>query len=328
MQDVAVSIGVAHRYPKTADAAELLRQADFAMYMAKGGGKRRYQVFDTQMYDNSVHHAALKTDLVGALAAGQLRLRYQPVVDMGTGEVVGVEALVRWQHPTLGLLPPGDFIPLAEETGIIDDIGCWVLDTASREVARWRHEMEQCANLWVSVNLSALQLRNSDSRAAVQDILSDPDVEAHRVVLEVTETALTANVEGAIASLNAWKHYGVRIAIDDFGTGFSSLSTLVGLPVDILKIDHSFVSGHASGSAFAPVLEGIVELANKLSLDVIAEGIEQPEQRDRLRDMGCQLGQGYFLARPTGAHALEALLAAGGLLSLIVVPWPNRSAWL
>ena len=188
--------------------------------------------------------------------------------------------------------------------------------------------MEQCANLWVSVNLSALQLRNSDSRAAVQGILSDPDVEAHRVVLEVTETALTANVEGAIASLNAWKHYGVRIAIDDFGTGFSSLSTLVGLPVDILKIDHSFVSGHASGSAFAPVLEGIVELANKLSLDVIAEGIEQPEQRDRLRDMGCQLGQGYFLARPTGAHALKALLAAGGLLPLIVVPWPNRSAWL
>ena len=310
---VSVSIGVAQRGPETVDAAELLRHADFAMYVAKGAGKGRYQLFDAQMYNIMVDRLALKLDLPFAAASGQLRLDYQPVADLHTGEVLGVEALVRWQHPTLGLLAPADFITLAEETGDIEAIGCWVLDTATRQVARWRRTTDHCAGFWVSVNLSAFQLPNAHSLAAIQRILADPAVEAEHVVLEVTETALAAEVDGGIAALNTLKSFGVRIAIDDFGTGFSSLSTLANLPVDILKIDGSFVSGQSSATPSVPMLEGILMLAKKLSLEVIAEGIETPEQLDLLRRLGCNRGQGYLLARPSPA---ETVLAKGGLLHI------------
>jgi diguanylate cyclase (GGDEF)-like protein len=315
---VSVSIGLAQRRAEVDNAAELLRRADFAMYMAKGSGKGRYQVFDAEMHDDMVSRFALKAELAVAVTSGQLRLEYQPIADLRTGEVLGVEALVRWQHPTRGLLPPRDFINLAEESGDIEAIGCWVLDTASRQVASWRNTMEHCADLWVSVNLSAFQLPNPNSLVALKKILSDPAVQAEHLVLEVTETALAAEVGGGIESLNTLKDFGVRIAIDDFGTGFSSLSTLTRLPVDILKIDRSFVSGQPSASPSVPMLEGILLLADKLSLAVIAEGIEEPEQLDLLRALGCNMGQGYFLARPAPAQALEALLSAGGLLRTTV----------
>jgi len=206
---VTVSIGVAQRRPETSDAAELLRQADFAMYMAKGGGKARYQLFDAQMHDHMVNRSALKTNLAIAVASGQLRLEYQPVADLLTGEILGVEALVRWQHPTLGVLAPETFIPLAEQTGDIDTIGCWVLDTATRQVAAWRQTMSHCSNLWVSVNISALQLVNPQSLAAIRHILADPMTQTDKVVLEVTETALAADVGGGLASLNTLKSFGV-----------------------------------------------------------------------------------------------------------------------
>jgi diguanylate cyclase (GGDEF)-like protein len=311
---VSVSIGVAQRRPEIVDAAELLRRADFAMYMAKGGGKGRYQLFDAKMHDDMVDRSALKADLAVAVTSGQLHLEYQPVADLRTGEVLGVEALVRWQHPTLGLLSPAAFITLAEETGDIEEIGCWVLETATRQVAEWSQTMDHCSNLWVSVNLSLYQLPNPHSRAAMEKILKRPAVQADKVVLEVTETALAADVDGGIASLNSLKELGVRIAIDDFGTGFSSLSTLASLPVDILKVDRSFISGEASGPRSVPMLEGILGLADKLSLTVIAEGIEDAEQLDLLRTLGCKMGQGYFLGRPASADVVESLLAAGGLL--------------
>ena len=319
---VSVSIGVAQRRPEMGDAGELLRRADFAMYMAKGAGKGRYQLFDAQVHDTMVGRSALKTDLAVAVTSDQLRLDYQPVADLRTGEVLGVEALVRWQHPALGLLCPAEFIALAEETGDIDAIGCWVLETAARQVAGWRDTMDHCAGLWVSVNVSAFQLRNPQSLATIERILADPAMRADKVVLEVTETAVAADVDGGIAALNTLKRLGVRIAIDDFGTGFSSLSTLASLPVDILKIDRSFVSGHGT-SPSVPMLEGILGLANKLSLAVIAEGIEEPEQLDLLRTLGCSMGQGYLLARPTPAPGLETLLALGGLLPVAGAPTPE-----
>ena len=314
---VSVSIGVAQRRPEISNAAELLRRADFAMYMAKGGGKARYQLFDAAMHDSMVARSTLKAELAVAVSSDQLRLEYQPIADLRTGEVLGVEALVRWEHPTLGLLAPADFISLAEETGDIGAIGCWVLGTASRQVAHWRNTMDQCAGLWVSVNLSSFQLPNPHSLASIQHILADPEVQAECIVLEVTESALAAD-DGGIESLNLLKGSGVRIAIDDFGPGFSSLSTLSRLPVDILKIDRSFVSGQVSVSPSAPMLEGILMLADKLSLEVIAEGIEAPEQLDLLRALGCKMGQGFLLGRPTPAQALESLLAVGGLLQLTV----------
>jgi EAL domain-containing protein (putative c-di-GMP-specific phosphodiesterase class I) len=246
-----------------------------------------------------VRSTALKADLAVAVACDQLRLDYQPVADLHTGQIVGVEALVRWQHPTLGLLPPAEFITLAEETGDIEAIGCWVLDTATRQAAAWRRDLPEHRDLWVSVNLSAFQLPNPHSLAAIEGILADPATQADKVVLEVTETALAAELDGGIAALNALKSLGTRIAIDDFGTGFSSLSTLTRLPIDIIKIDRSFISGPATGSPSLPMLECILGLADKLSLTVIAEGIETPEQLDLLRGLGYRTGQGYLLARPT-----------------------------
>jgi EAL domain-containing protein (putative c-di-GMP-specific phosphodiesterase class I) len=210
-------------------------------------------------------------------------------------------------------LPPADFIGLAEETGDIAAIGCWVLETAARQAAAWRENIDRCANLWVSVNLSAFQLGDPSCVAAIQRTLAEP-ANAHHIVLEVTETALAADIVGAVASLETLRQLGARIAIDDFGTGFSSLSALASLPVDILKIDRSLVSGQASGAQAVPMLEGILGLADELSLTVIAEGIEEPEQLDLLRTLGCGIGQGYLLARPVPALALEALLASGSLL--------------
>jgi diguanylate cyclase (GGDEF)-like protein len=313
---VSVSIGVAQQRPETADSAELLRRADFAMYMAKGGGKGQYQLFDAHIHDNIVGRSALKNDLPRAAAGGQLRLDYQPVADLTTGEVLGVEALVRWQHPTLGLLAPAEFIALAEETGDIDGIGRWVLDTAARQAAIWRQDMEHCANLWMAVNISAFELASPHSLTALQKLLAEPALQADHVILEVSETALTAAAATAIGSLNSLKSCGVRIAIDNFGSGYTSLTTLARLPVDILKIDHAFVSDQTAGPPSVPMLEGIIGLANKLSLTVIAEGIEQPEELHLLRTLGCTQGQGYLLGRPTPAIELQALLASGGLLHL------------
>lgn len=308
---VTVSMGAAQRSAGTADPAELMRQADFAMYMAKHSGKGRYQLFDARGYDKMTYRAALRADLATAVQAGQLRLDYQPVVELGTGEIAGVEALVRWEHPTLGRLGPAEFIPLAEETGDIGPIGCWVLDTASRHVAGWRRSPGTADDLWVSVNLSTVQLSSDRNLAALERILAHPASQADKVILEVTESALATSSDGGVGALNRLKSFGVRIAIDDFGTGFSSLSTLAALPADILKIDRSFLSGVPGDAPAAAMLEGILEVARKLNLGVIAEGIEDTGQLDLLRSLGCDMGQGFLLAGPSPSPVLEALLASG-----------------
>ncbi|MCB5294796.1 putative bifunctional diguanylate cyclase/phosphodiesterase [Arthrobacter sp. SO3] len=311
---VSVSMGAAQWHRETGDPAELMRQADFAMYMAKQGGKGRYQLFDAEGYKKMTYHAALRADLATAVTRRELRLEYQPVAELRTGEILGVEALVRWHHPTLGLLLPSAFIPLAEETGDIEAIGRWVLSTASRQAAAWRASIDHCENLWVSVNLSTLQLPSPRNLAAIESILTDPASQADKVVLEVTETALASSVDGGISALHRLKSCGVRIAIDDFGTGYSSLSTLADLPADILKIDRSFLSASTSDGPAAAMLEGILGLAHKLNLEAVAEGIEDLGQLALLRDLGCRLGQGYFLSRPGPAPLIAALLASGARL--------------
>lgn len=308
--EVSASMGAAERTPETRSPAELLRQADFAMYMAKRGGKGRYQLFDAGGYDTMSHREALRKDLPAAMPAGQLVLDYQPVIELRSGAIVGVEALVRWDHPTLGRLDPAEFIPLAEESGDIEAIGGWVLETAGRQVAGWRRSMAHCEDLWVSVNLSALQLTSAESLARLEAILADPEASPEHVVLEVTETALAANVDGGIAAIERLKSSGARIAIDDFGTGYSSLSTLAALPADILKIDRSFLAAHSVDAASSAMLEGILGLAGKLQLQVIAEGVEDQAQLEVLRGLGCGMGQGYFLAGPGPSAVIEALLAA------------------
>ncbi|MDR7082430.1 diguanylate cyclase (GGDEF)-like protein [Arthrobacter ginsengisoli] len=307
---VTVSMGAAQQRPGTQDPSTLLREADFAMYMAKHSGKDRYQLFDAEGYDHMAYRAALKADLAVATPAGQLRIEYQPVANLDTGAIVGVEALVRWHHPTLGVLAPSEFITLAEDTGDIDAIGAWVLETATQQAAAWRRNLPGCADLWIAVNLSTFQLREPRNLDSINRILSDPATQADKVVLEVTETALASNVDGGITALKTLKALGVRIAIDDFGTGFSSLSTLAALPVDILKIDRSFLSSQQGSAPSTAMLEGILGLAHKLSLDVIAEGIEETEQLHLLRSLGCTMGQGYHLSRPGPAQKIEALLAS------------------
>lgn len=307
---ITVSMGATAKRPGTEDPSTLLREADFAMYMAKHGGKDRYQLFDAEGYDHMAYRAALKADLASATSAGQLRIEYQPVINLHTGAILGVEALARWHHPTRGILAPSEFITLAEETGDIDAIGCWMLENATQQCAVWRRNMPGFSDLWVSINLSPLQLRNDRSLVAISRILSDPATQADKVVLEVTETTLASNVNGAIAAIKKLKALGVRIAIDDFGTGFSSLSTLAAVPADILKIDRSFLSNPEGLAQSTPMLEGILGLAHKLSLDVIAEGIEEPEQPHLLRSLGCSMGQGYYLFRPGPPQMIEALLHA------------------
>jgi diguanylate cyclase (GGDEF)-like protein len=320
---VSVRMGAAQRRRETGDAAELLRQADFAMYMAKQGGKRRYQLFDAEGYKEMAYRTALRADLATAVTRRQLRLEYQPVADLSTGEILGLEALVRWQHPTFGLLGPTAFIPLAEETGDIEAIGRWVLSTASRQAAGWRATIRHCGNLWVSINLSTLQLPSPRNLAAIEGILMDPASQADMVVLEVTESALASSIDGGITALHRLKSFGVRIAIDDFGTGYSSLSTLAELPADILKIDRSFLSASTSDAPSAAMLEGILGLASMLNLEAIAEGIEDLGQLALLRSLGCRLGQGYFLSRPGPAAEIEALLASGARLQ---PPTGNRAS--
>jgi diguanylate cyclase (GGDEF)-like protein len=325
---VACSIGVAPRRPDTKDAAELLRQADFAMYMAKGAGKNQYKLFDAQMHEDMVGTSELKSELAQAADAGQLQLVYQPILSLRTGEVFGTEALVRWQHPRLGLLPPSHFIQLAEETGDIDRIGLWVLRTAAAQAAAWRREIPGCERLWMSVNVSALQLATPAGVAAVEGVLTDPDVAVGGLVLEVTETALAIESGGAVSALNRLRALGVRVAIDDFGTGFSSLSTLARLPADILKIDRSFVSGPTTAEPSVAMLQGIQGLAERLSLTLIAEGIETPEQVTLLGDLGYHLGQGFLLGRPASAAITAELLADSDLEARIPAPRsdPDRQA--
>jgi diguanylate cyclase (GGDEF)-like protein len=304
---VAVSIGVAPRRADTLDAAQFLREADFAMYMAKGTGKACYQTFDVQMHDRMAERVALKTDLASATALGQLRLQYQPVFGLQSGSIVGFEALVRWEHPHLGLLSPGAFIGLAEETGDITAIGEWVLRTALRDANQMRRTYPEKSTWWVGVNLSTTQFTNDHTIQVIRSLLEDPDCDGGGLVLEITESAFAGDVDGAISTLHELRALGIRIAIDDFGTGFSSLSSLINLPVDILKIDRSFVSGELASDCSRSILDSILDLAVKLDFDVIAEGIETPAQFDYLRDRGCQMGQGFLLGHPMDRQELGHL---------------------
>jgi diguanylate cyclase (GGDEF)-like protein len=305
---VGASVGLAMRHDRsTVDA--LMREADVAMYAAKGKGKNRVEQYDAGLDDLAVARLALKTDLSHAAERGELVLDYQPMVDLDTGLLVGLEALVRWQHPTRGLLPPSAFIEVAEETGDIIGIGAFVLDTAARQVQRWQRRYG-LPELWVSVNVSVCQLDVPGFVDDVNKVLRSTRLDPASLVLEVTETILADPEGGAAAALASLRVSGVRVALDDFGSGYSSIGYLRQLPVDILKIDRSFLTGTYAGGPGHALLEAIVAMAKSLGLDVIPEGIEELDQLARLRAMGCHIGQGFLLSRPVSADAIDALLAA------------------
>jgi EAL domain-containing protein (putative c-di-GMP-specific phosphodiesterase class I) len=304
------------------DPESLMRQADVAMYTAKGRGKNRVEQYDGALHDAVVEHNELKAELVGAAGRGELVLDYQPIIDLTTGTLLGVEALVRWLHPTRGLLPPSAFIDLAEETGDIVDIGAWVLDAAAVQLQSWRRSYGLPA-MWLSVNVSVRQIDDPGFATLVGDVLRRTGMDPASLVLEVTESVLANPGGGAAAALETLRGLNVRVALDDFGTGYSSIGYLRQLPVDILKIDRSFVSGEHANRPGDLLLEAIVGLAQRLGLDVIPEGIEEPDQLARLQALGCRIGQGFLLSRPMPAAAISQLLAAPGPLLPLPLPSPS-----
>jgi diguanylate cyclase (GGDEF)-like protein len=299
---VTASIGVAcGRYESPND---LLRDADLALYAAKAAGRDRYALFDTSMYGGVEGRLELAADLDAALREEQFLLAYQPIFELPSREVVGVEALIRWQHPTRGLVAPDSFIPLAEETGLIAAIGRWVLSEACRQAADWAADG---LAIGISVNVSAYQLGRNGFADDVRRALQESRIDPSSLTLEITETALMRDVRAACEHLLEIRALGVRVAIDDFGTGYASLSQLQRMPVDILKIDRSFVSALSDGGHGRGLLEAILGVGRSLSLTVVAEGIEEHEQLRMLEEMGCQLAQGFLLGRPSAADELEGL---------------------
>jgi diguanylate cyclase (GGDEF)-like protein len=287
-------------------AGALLRNADLAMYLAKAQGKNRMVAYADGMAEAARRRADLAQDLADAAASGQLAVHYQPTVRLTDGRTTGFEALVRWNHPDRGLVPPVEFIPLAEETGAITGIGRWVLREALRQGAEWTAGTG--TPLRMAVNLSPRQFQDGDVVADVVAALEETGFPAGQLTLEVTEGVLVRDVDAVVAQLEALRRLGIRIAIDDFGTGFSGLSYLRHLPADIIKIDRSFVSDLPSGRSATTLITSIVELARTLGLDVVAEGVETEDQRQALRKLDCAQAQGYLFARPEPADRCAASL--------------------
>jgi EAL domain-containing protein (putative c-di-GMP-specific phosphodiesterase class I) len=304
------SMGVSLAEPGTVvEAEELIRNADAAMYIAKRDGKGGYRLFEPAMHEGVLARLELRADLQRAIASDQLELHYQPVVRLGDGRVSGVEALLRWRHPERGLVPPDQFIPFAEEMGLIVPIGRWVLREGCRQARELNDMLPGGPPLTMAVNLSVKQLQHSDIVGDVRDALERADLEPGCLTLEITETVMMTDTDLVVQRLKELKELGVRLAMDDFGTGYSSLSYLSKFPVDILKMDRSFLRADASPET-AGLATAVVSLGETLNLEVVAEGIELPEQWSTLRDLGCDLGQGFYFARPMDADATLEFLRA------------------
>jgi diguanylate cyclase (GGDEF)-like protein len=306
---VGASLGIAAASASAHQPLDLLKQAEIALHRAKADPIRKTILFDPEMHAQTLDRATMEHDLRRALERSELRLHYQPLVELRTGTVIGVEALLRWEHPTRGLVPPLSFIPLAEETGLILPIGRWVLETACRTVRDWQRRFPAASTLALSVNLSARQFAESGLIGDVAAILDEAGLDPASLELEITESVVMDQSEASIERLRGLRALGVKLVLDDFGTGYSSLSYLRRLPLDTIKVDRSFVSGLGSDPADLPIIQAVVSLAHGLGIEVVAEGIETLAQLASLRELSCDRGQGYWFARPLPELAVEALLA-------------------
>lgn len=302
----SASIGIASSATGYTRAADLLRDADIALYRAKALGRARHEVFDTQMHERIITQLRLETDLRRAIEREEFEVHYQPIVSSTGGAVLGLEALVRWQHPERGLVAPDEFIPLAEETGLIVPLERWVLQTACQQVGAWR--ATDLPSLFVTVNLSARQLKQPDLGTLVAQTLQAAGIDGPRLHLELTETTVMEDAEQAIATLQKLAALGIHISVDDFGTGYSSLSYLKRLPITTVKIDRSFVSDIVTDPSDAAIVTAILALARSLQLQVVAEGVETEEQYAFLRAQGCDMAQGYLFSEPVPAHEIARLI--------------------
>ncbi|MGH9093666.1 MAG: putative bifunctional diguanylate cyclase/phosphodiesterase, partial [Acidimicrobiales bacterium] len=303
------SIGIALGMSGVSTAEEMLRESDVAMYAAKRQPTGGVRVYEPDMREESRRRLQLKTELEHALVAEEFTVHYQPTVTLAGRTVTGFEALVRWQHPDRGLVPPNDIIPLAEETGLIVPLGRWVLRQACAQAAAWNRMFPHGEPRTMSVNLSIVQLQRADLVDQVAGALADSGLEPTQLMLEITETVLLDDQPSTRERLLAIKALGVRLAIDDFGTGYASLSQLRELPVDVLKIDKSFVDHVATLVSDAAMTKAIIEMGEALSLQLIAEGIENEAQSVALQQLRCRHGQGFMFARPLTVSDAETLLA-------------------
>jgi diguanylate cyclase (GGDEF)-like protein len=309
---VSASIGIAIS-DQAADRPEaLIRNADAAMYRAKAHGRGGYELFDEIMRARAMHRLRVEGDLRAALTRDELRVAYQPIVSLRSGELVGAEALVRWEHPEYGLLSPAEFIAVAEDSGLIVRLGEWVLNTACAEAAAWSQLRPDARPLTIAVNLSARQVAEARLPSVVAEALVRSGLEPSQLVLEITESVLLEDADGPKDALLAVKEIGARLVLDDFGTGYSSLGYLKRLPLDGLKIDRQFVRGLGENPEDTAIVSAVAGMAHGLGLTVIAEGVETPAQRDALRDLGCQRGQGFLFSRPLAPAAFRTLAAQPG----------------
>jgi diguanylate cyclase (GGDEF)-like protein len=308
-QDVfpTASIGIALSTPEGGSPEALLADAETAMARASARGKDRYEVFNYSMTGHAATRLALESDMRRALERGQFRLHYQPIVALSNGDVLEVEALVRWDHPERGLLPPSEFIPVAEETGLIVPLGQWVLEEACRQAASWRVQLGDRTPV-MGVNLSARQFQRPELLFDIRRALQAAHLAPSGLKLEITESVAMHDAEATIETLQSLKALGIGLAIDDFGTGYSSLAYLKRFPVDTLKVDRSFVDGLGEDPQNTAIVQSVLALAKALGLSVTGEGIETDLQRRLLRDLGCERGQGYLFARPRPAVDLDAYL--------------------
>jgi EAL domain-containing protein (putative c-di-GMP-specific phosphodiesterase class I) len=284
------------------------------MYRAKSDGRARNVIFNSEMRDDLMDRIWMENDLRRALGGKEFRLHYQPILSLNTATLVGFEALIRWQHPTEGLIPPARFIPLAEETRLIIPIGRWVLEESCRQLKEWEDRYQYDPPLSMSVNLSSVQLTHQEFVEQVELIISEVGIDPSNLVLEITESMIMEDNQITATTISKLRALGVRVHLDDFGTGYSALSYLQRYPIDILKIDRSFIGKINGNGENIEIIKAILNLARDLNMGVIAEGIETECQFDLLKDLNCEFGQGFYFAKPMDFRATESMLASNSFL--------------